>query len=315
MYRLLLIATFLTFTAALYAENVYLRDGRIVSGRITNQTRTDITIATPQGVIKIQKDQIRRIQYDTGTDEKAQEEARKAEERRRLEEYNRQQEEMKRRQEEQRRQEEARKAEEQRKTEQQKAEADKRLADQKKTEEDKRKQEEARKREEENRRREAEARDAGPTWYGAFVRSLVLPGWGQYYSGRKTTGYMMGCGFLVAGGLMLREQSAYDRNRSAYAETTRGFLLGTPFVARSLFNVSQTDGQAYYWFFAGSGQTGATRERMELHAKKLSALKTGVAVFYAWNIVDVILFRPTTTTKVGMGADENGYRLAFTSHF
>ena len=72
--------------SSLAAETVYLRDGRVLTGRITSQTRTDITIVTPQGPMNIQKDQIRRIQYDTAAEDKAREDARKAEEARRLQE-------------------------------------------------------------------------------------------------------------------------------------------------------------------------------------------------------------------------------------
>jgi hypothetical protein len=78
--RLTLAALFFS-GSALLAETIYLRDGRVLTGRITNQSRTDITLATPQGVLTIQKDQIRRIQYDN-----PQQDAAKAEEARRQEE-------------------------------------------------------------------------------------------------------------------------------------------------------------------------------------------------------------------------------------
>ncbi|MCE9597003.1 MAG: hypothetical protein K8S54_03460 [Spirochaetia bacterium] len=307
MLRILCSALFLLWAGALMAENVYLRDGRVVSGRISNQTRTDITIETAQGTIKISKDQIRRIQYDTQGDDKAKEEARKAEEARRLEEYKRQQEEQRRLQEERKRQEDAKRLESDKKNQ----DEAKRLADQKKLDDEK-------KREEERKRREAEAsrvKQSGPFWYGAFVRSMVLPGWGQYYQGRKSSAFLNGGLTLGLGIYSLYEEGHYRRNRNNYASTSSTFLLGTPFVARNYFNVSQTDGQAYFWFFKGYGQTSAARVRMEVHAQRLRFARTGFLAAYAWNLVDVVLFNPSSTSKVGLGAGVDGYKLAFTSSF
>ncbi|MBL8021987.1 MAG: hypothetical protein JNM27_20095 [Leptospirales bacterium] len=307
MLRSLCLLVLLLLAGSLAAENVYLRDGRVISGRISNQTRTDITIETAQGTMKINKDQIRRIQYDTQVDDKAKEEARKAEEKRRLEEYNRQQAEQRRQNEERMKQEEAKRLEAEKKNQ----DEAKRLADQKKLEEDKKKADADKKRRDD----ESKMKPAGPFWYGAMVRSMVLPGWGQYYQGRNRAAFLNGGLTLGLGIFSLYEEGHYHRNRNNYSSTSTTFLLGTPFVARNYFNVSQTDGQAYFWFLKGYGQTSSARIRMETHAQRLRVARTAFLLAYAWNVVDVVLFNPTTTTKVGLQTGPGNYRLAFAMTF
>ncbi len=319
MRYLLLFALVAAYSLA--AETIYLRDGRVLTGQITGQTRTDITINTPQGPMKIMKDQIRRIQYDTSAEDKAREDARRAEEQRRQDEQ--------RRADEQRRQDEAKRLAEQKRLEDEKKkqEEDKKKleADKARAEADKQRNESASKEEQERLRRlearrkaaqelDERAKIVNPTWYGATARNLAIPGWGQLYENRKI-------GYLYAGawaGLVtwtLYEKDRYMKNKAVYSATTRGFLLGTPYTTRNLLSYSQSDGQALFWFFKGYGQTSAARTRTDLHASRLRIAQTGLVMLYAWSITDAILFRPNRNTAVGFAGTSDGFRFAVASRF
>ena len=325
--RFFLLLLLIGFTS-LAAETVYLRDGRVLTGRITSQTRTDITIVTPQGPMNIQKDQIRRIQYDTAAEDKAREDARKAEEARRLQEQQqRQAEEARKLQEQQQRQ-----AEEQKRLEAEKKAQEQKVADQKKAEEEKRKAEEAkrqaegestasaqeRKRIEEKLRRMREfderARLMGPTWYGAVARNVAMPGWGEIYQGRKI-GYLYAGAWAGLATFTLYEKDRYLKAKSVYSSTTRGFLYGTPYVARTFLSYSETDGQASFWFFKGYGQTSAARARMQKHALRLRFAQGALVALYGWTITDALLFKPTPKTAVGFSSTGDGMRLAVSTEF
>lgn len=310
----------LLFTGpALLAETIYMRDGRVLAGRIVNQSRTDITLQTAQGVLTISKEQIRRIQYDN-----PQQDAAKAEEARRLEEQRREQErklqeerlkEYERQQQLQRQQNDQRLLEEKKRREEE--EAKKRLELEKK--EPAKTPDDFKRREEERLRRlkefEENAKKLGPTWYGALVRNLILPGWGEVYQGRRTKGFVMAGSFAALTTFALYEGERYRKNYTNYADTTRGFLFGTPFVQRNVFSVSLTDAQAVGWLILGSDQTQRSRERMQMHAARYGAAKTAVAAFYIFGIVDVLLFKPQSNTQVGLGSNGEDLHLAFTANF
>ncbi len=314
---------------ALLAETIYLRDGRVLTGRITNQSRTDITLATPQGVVTIQKDQIRRIQYDNPQQDAAKaEEARRQEELRReqerklqeerLKEYQRQQELL--RQQNEKRLEDEKK---QRETQDEKKRADeekKRLELEKQNKTDPQKTTgDAQRREEERQKRlrefEEQRRLLGPTWYGALARNLVFPGWGEMYQGRNAKGMVMAGSFAALTTFTLYEGERYRKNNANYADTTLGFLTGTPFIMRNTFNISLSDAQGISWLLLGSQQTQRSRERMQMHAARLSYAKTALAGLYVFAIADVLLFKPQSNTQVGLGSTGDDLHIAFSARF
>lgn len=322
--RLTLALCMLALPAALLAETIYMRDGRVLTGRITNQSRTDITLATAQGVLTIQKDQIRRIQYDN-----PQQDAQKAEEARRLEEARREQErklqeerlkEYERQQQLQRQQNEQRLQQEEKKRRDEE-EAKKRLELEKKPDKkpDDKPLNDWKKREEERMRKlkefEERARLLGPTWYGALARNMVFPGWGEVYQGRQTRGLLLAGSFAALTTFTLYEAERYRKNYTNYADTTGGFIVGTPIFVRNVFSYSLSDAQGISWLILGSEQTKRARDRMQLHAARLRYAKAGMVALYAFGIADVLLFKPASQAKVGLGSDGQDLHLAFTAAF
>jgi len=118
---------FLFFTTNVLADTIYLKNGKVIEGKIINQTRTIVQIKTDENkIFEFNKEQIERIEYGpTNKDleeQKKQEEERKRkeelkrkqeeEERKRLEEIKRKQEELRKQEEELKRQEELRRQQE-----------------------------------------------------------------------------------------------------------------------------------------------------------------------------------------------------------
>lgn len=99
--KIILMLLIVFLPAVLFADTVTLRTGQVIDGKIVNQTRTEIQIATGGQVQTIQKVNVLRVTYGASLEEvqRQQEEARQAELKR--------QEEARRAEEEKRRQEEA----------------------------------------------------------------------------------------------------------------------------------------------------------------------------------------------------------------
>jgi hypothetical protein len=65
----------------------------------------------------------------------------------------------------------------------------------------------------------------------------------------------------------------------------------------------------------GSQQTQRSRERMQLHAARLSYAKTALVGLYIFSIADVVLFKPQANTQVGLGSRGDDLHLAFSARF
>ncbi len=120
-----LLAGILLYSGALLADTVYLSNGKKIEGKIANQSATDIFIRTPQGLRKVPKRSIRRIEYSDAAAKR--EQLRRQAELKRLQELRRQQLEQQKRLEEQRRKEEAerKRLEEEKKRKEQEAQQEK----------------------------------------------------------------------------------------------------------------------------------------------------------------------------------------------
>jgi len=140
------------------ADTIYLKNGTVIHGSIIAQDSNEVKLKNSSGESIVEKSTIRRLAYDDKIEDDAEDRAKKAEE-------------------------ERKKAEEEKKKKdeisQLKQEIEKCKADMKRQEEAKR----------------TVAAQAG---WPAIWRSLVLPGWGQYYRGDSTRGKIMmgGSGFL-----------------------------------------------------------------------------------------------------------------------
>jgi flagellar biosynthesis GTPase FlhF len=274
----------LLFPAILFAETIFLKNGTSVSGKIVGQSRTTVTIRDGGATRVIQKSDIRRISYDTNNNEAAEERRRKAEEarRKREEDARKQAEEEARKTEE-----EARKAEEQ---DAQKAE-----------EEARRKQAEtARQEAEARRKKEAAYKAAGPHRLDAFLRSLVLPGWGQAYQGRTNAAYGLGGGFLAGLGLSYYFEQRYNIARGAYEDKADEFFITSPLVLSSLGSSISSPTTLAPLGLVLAQDTSDARKRMENAGRLANNTRTLLLGLYLWNLVDVMVFHPSQTESVGV---------------
>jgi hypothetical protein len=116
------------------------------------------------------------------------------------------------------------------------------------------------------------------TRWGAFQRSLVIPGWGQIYRGHKKKGVvLMGLGLGAAAAWVLKYNS-FGSARDAYESTTRQDVIGGTFY--------QNPGGSHYTEFEARHRTADSRAST---ANKL----LGVALaFWSYNILDSIVAGP-----------------------
>jgi len=65
MKRFFIILLLLLFTTPLLAHTLYMKDGRVIKGRIVAQTRTEVKINVNGTVLTFQKSDIRQVEFDT----------------------------------------------------------------------------------------------------------------------------------------------------------------------------------------------------------------------------------------------------------
>jgi hypothetical protein len=174
--------------SGLHADTIFLKNGQTVTGDIVSQTRNRIDIQTTAGLKRVQKTMVRRVVFSKkeSASEAAARRAREAAARKAEAEAARQAEaeaEAVRRAEV----ESARKAE---------AEAEAARKSQAEAETAARQAEADRK-----EREAAEAARVPITSSGALWRSMILPGWGQYYQGRTFAAFGYGGAFVGAAAL------------------------------------------------------------------------------------------------------------------
>ncbi|MCR9143570.1 MAG: DUF5683 domain-containing protein [bacterium] len=284
----------------LLAETIILKNGTRVSGKIVGQSRTTVTIRNNAGTRVIQKSNIRRISYENNNNQAAEEARRKkaeearrkrAEEARKKEEAERlQQEEAARKSEE-----EARKAEE---ANAQKSEEEARL-----------------KREEEARKKEAAYKAAGPHRLDAFLRSLVLPGWGQIYQGRAGAGYGIGGGFLAGLGVTYYFEQRYNIARGAYEDKANDFFITSPLVLSSFGSSISSPTTLAPLGLVLAQDTADARKRMEDAGRWANNTRTLLLGLYLWNLVDVMVFHPSPQESVGVSVGPESVGVRYSLRF
>lgn len=272
--------------AMLFAETIFLKSGGRVSGKIVGQSRTTVTIRSGGNTRVVQKSDIRRISYDNknGAAEEAARRKREEAARKKAEEA-------------------ARKAEEEtRKTEE--ASAVQAEEARKKAEE------ESKNRAEELRKKEEAYRAAGPHRMDAFLRSMVLPGWGQHYQGRKNAAYGLGGGFLAGLGISYYFEQRYNIARGAYKDKADEFFITSPLVLSSLGSSISSPTTLAPLGIVLALDTSAARQRMEDAGRWANNTRTLLLGLYLWNLVDVLVFHPSQTESVGVsiGPERVGVR-------
>ncbi|GBF51870.1 hypothetical protein LPTSP4_34080 [Leptospira ryugenii] len=265
----------LLLSVPMFAENVLLKRGGTVKGKIIEQDQNKLKIQKEDGTVAtISKSEILKVVYKEHITAAEEEKLRKAEE-----EKARLQQEKERQKEEER----------QKKELAEKEKADKENAD-KKAKEDA----EAKKKREAEEKLAQESRK-NLTRGGAVWRSAVLPGWGQYRQGRKVVAFVYPT--LIAVGLFftyeenryyLNAKRDYNNLDNPYTETgyIRAILGAGPVVsavpADPLFAYTANEISPF------KGQ----RESVEKHYRQMQYIGGATALLYAWNVLDAFLFHP-----------------------
>jgi len=282
------LAIFLFLVTALQADQLFLKNGQVIEGQITAQSRTSVTIKTAGGNLTIQKAQIRRIVFGAVKD--PDEEKRKKEAEERLKKL--------------------------------KEEREKR---QKEREDGDREKDELEKKREEERQKEAQTEETPEpeeiTLTGALVRSAIIPGWGQVYQGRGAMGGLYITSYVALLGTTGAQYARYSWLKEIYQKQNRRNLVWSPLgidmlggglgLTADTFGSSNLNalGLHYQW------QTISTRQKMEATAYRTNLAASALAAFYVWNLTDVVLFSGSDDAAFGILPLDDGLGFALTARF
>ncbi len=277
-------------TFSLSAENILLKRGGSLKGKIVEQDQNKIKIQKEDGTIAVvSKSDILKVVYKEHITADEEEKLRKAEEAKALA------------------------AAEKERVKKEKEEAErlkKELAEKEKADKEananKSKDEAAKKKKAEEEERLAAEKRKDLTRGGATWRSAVLPGWGQYRQGRKLQAFLYPS--LVAVGLFLTyEQNRYflnakrDYNNLDNPYTETGYIRAI-FGVAPLVSTTPVDPLAAYTANEISPFKGQ-RESVEKHYRNLQYAGGITAAIYLWNILDAFLFHPKTNLADGTNDD------------
>jgi hypothetical protein len=110
----------------------------------------------------------------------------------------------------------------------------------------------------------------------ASLRSLIIPGWGQYYSGQKTRSLIVGLGTIGAGIGALIADSDYRRKRDDYFD-----------AKIDLANATTEEELNRLWALTRS------KNRDAYDAETTRNTLTGLAIgMWAYNVLDAMIFFP-----------------------
>ncbi|WP_411821427.1 LA_0442/LA_0875 N-terminal domain-containing protein [Leptospira sp. 'Mane'] len=263
---------------SLSAENILLKKGGIVKGKVVEQDQNKIKVKKEDGsTVVISKSEILKVVYKEHLTEGEEDKLRKAEEAKVAAAADKER--IKKEKED---------AERLKKELAEKEKSDKDLASKNVKEEAERK-----KKAEEQAKLDAENLK-GLTRGGATWRSAVLPGWGQWKQGRKIPAIVYPT--LIAVGLFF----TYDRNRiflnakndynnldNPYTQT--GYLRTA--LGGNTISTTPADPLAAYTANEVSPFKGQ-RESVEKHYRELQYIGGATALLYVWNILDAFIFHP-----------------------
>lgn len=262
----------LVLTAGLAADTVIMKDGRSIEGQITTQNRNEIQIRTTSGIQRLAKADVRRVIFSRR--ETPQDDA-------------------------------VRKAREERERAEQKARLEAEKAAQAEREAEAARAAEAAAAE---RARQEELRSRPR--FNAIWRSVVLPGWGQYYQGRSGAAIGFGGGFAAALGLFAYSaqqsgaaQAAYE---SAASDLNFSVVLigaaGLPLIDEEQTLRPQVFGLQFYTLQQRDAAYGLANQA----GTRLAFSTLLLAGVYAANLIDVVLYKPSETTSVNVYAAPSG---------
>lgn len=265
------IATLLVVLAGnLSAENILLKKGGTLQGKVVEQDQYKLKIRKEDGtIVVLNKTDILKVVYKDHLTAAEEDKLRKAEE---------DKERLKKEKEE---------AAKLKKEQEEAARLEKELAAKNASAD----LEAKRKQEEEARLAEADRKNltrAGATW-----RSAVLPGWGQWKQGRKVQAIVYPS--IIAVGLFftydkhrmyLNAKRDYNNLDNPY--TTNGYFRAA-FSPQSAATVSPAEAVVASQFGPFKGQ----RESVEKHYQDMQYIGAATLLVYLWNIFDAYYFHPT----------------------
>lgn len=261
----------------LYAENILLKKGGTLKGKVVEQDQYKLKIRKEDGTtVVLSKTEILKVVYKDHLTAAEEDKLRKAEEEK--ERIKREKEEAARLKKEQ---EEAARLEKENAKNNAALEA-----------EAKRKQEEEAKL--------AEAEKKNLTRNGAAWRSAVLPGWGQWKQGRKVQAFVYPS--IIAVGLFF----TYDKHRM-YLNAKRDYNnLDNPYTTNGLIRAAFTPqtaavSPAEAVVVSQVGPFKGQRESVERHYQEMQYIGIATLLVYAWNIFDAYYFHPTGS---GLSVDD-----------
>ena len=140
--------------------------------------------------------------------------------------------------------------------------------------------------------------------FKAFMRSMVLPGWGQYYAGEKSRGAIFGVATLASGiGLIIAEREFQDK-KDAYDDVYELFQEERSIEIKRLL------------------ENAVDRAREEAYdAEKTRNIVLGIgAAVWAYNLIDVLFFFPdkryeSYVPRVSFDTNEDFSRLDLSLNF
>ncbi len=160
--------------------------------------------------------------------------------------------------------------------------------------------------------------DTGPSRLSAFIRSAILPGWGQYYQGRDKAAIGYGSATFLAVAVATAAGSDAVAASTKYKNSAHLAAFSVYFIGDGAgqFNLDPTPSLGIFGglsamdFYLGNQRNSASAANISAR-NSYYALGTLAASIYIANLVDVLLFHPeksevdTLTTIVGMTLDGN----------
>lgn len=276
---LLIIAS--AVTIPLSADQIFLRSGEVIEGKVVGQTREVVRISIDGKVKTISKLTVKRIAYTSKQDQITQESALKKEA----------EAELKREQEATLAIARKKAAEEERQLAEKKKE-EARLAAQKEAERLRKEKELQKKREDAEkggavRLKNLSQKELNDRRLKAFLRSAVLPGWAQWDQGRRKESIIYGGSFwLLAGATAVSYKDARSK-QGAYERAGNTFLLSTLPIGifkPNLQGFPQSEALITQYYFAGQRNTAAQAAQRSSNVSTI--LGSTLAIAYLWNMFD-----------------------------
>lgn len=110
----------------------------------------------------------------------------------------------------------------------------------------------------------------------AMLRSLVIPGWGQVYSGGKFRGYLITSSVIVTAGAIFYLDRSFDKKLNDYNKALAEYNSATAIEERIILKSCMDERQ---------------RDAYVAETDRNTALAVGVAL-WAYNVLDALLFFP-----------------------